>query len=325
MALSPSPLTSRTITSPAKSQLLSGSMSIRKEVRDQMRQKQVVNVILAVIVVFQLINLPGAILMHSAISIGTVVLGLVLCAIAMIFNFQGRVIIVSLLLIAVVDLGCGLMLLTTPMGLDASDLPIFDVLIVSEIIAVSLISPMSVFPVALSNIVFIIADLLFQPRTMQLDMVLKSDMAYNAIAQPISLQIVVAVVSFVWVRNALFALSRADRAEEIAEIRRKEAERQKILDEGVQHLSQVLTQAANGDRTVRANMGQDNILWRVGNSLNLLLTRTGRMGVLEQENRHLRQEVVRVTELWHVSEVMSRHTVGNSGPLNKKDKNERSV
>ncbi len=323
MALSP--LTSRLTTQSAKSQFLRSSVSIKKEVRDQIRQKQVVNVILAVIVVFQLINLPGAILMHSAVSIGTVVLGLVLCAIAMIFNFQGRVVVVSILLIAVVDLGCGLMLLTTPMGLDASDLPVFDVLIVSEIIAVSLISPMSVFPVALSNIVFIVADLLFQPRTMELNMVLKSDMAYNAIAQPISLQIVVAIVSFIWVRNALFALSRADRAEEIAEIRRKEAERQRILDEGVQHLSQVLTQAANGDRTVRANMGQDNILWRVGNALNLLLTRTGRMGVLEQENRQLRQEVARVTELWHVSKTMSRHSRGNSELLYGKDADQRRL
>ena len=323
MALSP--FASHITTVPVKDQLSKGRTSIKKEVRDQVRQKQVVNVILTAIVVFQLINLPGAILMHSAVSIGTVLLGLVLCAIAMIFNFQGRVIVVSILLIAVVDLGCGLMLLTTPMGLDASDLPVFDVLIVSEIIAVSLISPMSVFPVALSNIVFIIADLLFQPRTMELDMVLKSDMAYNAIAQPIALQIVVAVVSFVWVRNALFALSRADRAEEIAEMHRKEAERQQLLDEGIQHLSQVLTQAANGDRTARANMGQDNMLWRVGSSLNLLLTRTGRMGVLEQENRQLRQEVVRVTELWHVSKTMSRHR-GDSGSLHgTENRNQRQL
>ncbi len=323
MALSP--LASRMPTSPAKDQLLRGSISIKKEVRDQVRQKQVVNVILAAIVVFQLINLPGAILMHSTVSIGTVLLGLVLCAIAMIFNFQGRVIVVSILLIAVVDLGCGLMLLTTPMGLDASDLPIFDVLIVSEIIAVSLISPISVFPVALSNIVFIIADLLFQPRTMELNMVLKSDMAYNAISQPIALQIVVAVVSFVWVRNALFALSRADRAEEIAEMRRKEAERQQILDEGVQHLSQVLTQAANGDRTARANMSQDNMLWRVGSSLNLLLTRTGRMGALEQENRQLRLEVVRVTELWHVSKTMARHRGDSGSHYGTENRNQRPL
>ncbi len=57
------------------------------------------------------------------------------------------------------------------------------------------------------------------------------------------------------------SLWRADRAEEIAELKQREAEmqrreagRQQYLDAGVQHLSQVLVQAAKGDRTVRTQM-----------------------------------------------------------------------
>ncbi len=281
--------------------------------REHVHGKKVVNAILLVIALSQLIALPGALLMKSAASIGTVVLGLVLCAVALLFNQMGKVTVVSILLITVVDLGCGLMLLTTPMGLDVSDLPTFDLLVVSELIAVSLLTPISVFPVAVGNIVFIVADLLLQPRTSGLQMVLSSSMGFNAVAQPISLQIVVAVVSYIWVRSALRAMARADRAEEIAELQqreaelqKREAERQRHLDAGIQHLSQVLVKAANGDRTARAQMNQDNMLWRVGNSLNLLLTRLMRIGQIEQENKRLRAELTRTKESWHMERMRAQ-------------------
>ncbi len=295
--------------------------------REQVHRKRVVNIILLVITALQLIDLPGAIMMKSNVSVGTVLLGLVLCGIALLFNQIGKVTIVSILLIAVVDLGCGLMLLTTPMGLSVSDLPTFDILIVSELIAVSLLPPLSVFPVMFSNIAFIAADLALQPRTAELHMVLNSSMGFNAVAQPISLQIVVAVVSYVWVKNALVALARADRAEEIAEMQRREAtmlqretERQQHLDEGVQHLSHILVQAANGDRTVRAHMNQDNMLWRIGNSLNLLLTRVMRTAQLEQENKRLRTEVTTLTEARHLDKMRARtfsHAEGDSSARNR--------
>jgi hypothetical protein len=307
------PLTDRTAQKNTAQPFVTKTQNVYGALREQVHRKQVVNTILLVIAAFQLIDLPGAILMKSAASIGTVILGLFLCAIALVFNQMGKVTIVSILLITVVDLGCGLMLLTTPMGLGVSDLPVFDVLIVSELIAVSLLSPTSVFPVAVSNIAFIIADLVLQPKTMELQMVLTSSMGLNTIVQPISLQIVVAVVSFVWVRSALNALARADRAEEIAilqqreaEMQRREAERQQHIEVGVQQLSQILVKAANGDRTVRAQMNQDNMLWRIGNSLNLLLTRLMRTGQLEQENKRLHAELTALKEARHI-ERMKAH------------------
>lgn len=177
--------------------------------REAYHRKQFVSGVLLVIVLFQLVNLPGALLMHSAMDIGTVFLGLALCGVAALFNQFGKITIVGVMLIAVIDLGCGLMLLTSPMGLDVSDLPVFDVLLVSLLIAVSLLPAISVFPVALSNILFIGAVIMLQPHTMEMSMVLNSNMAYDTLIQPVSLQIVVAVVSYIWVRNALRAIARA--------------------------------------------------------------------------------------------------------------------
>jgi hypothetical protein len=274
--------------------------------RDVDRRKQIVSVVLLVITLFQVINLPGAIFMHSTIAIGTVVLGLILCVFAMLFNRLGRLTVVSLLLIAVVDLGCGLMLLMTPMGLDVGDLPIFDVLVISELIAVSLLPAASIFPVAASNIAFIVADLAFQPRTPGLNMMLTSSMGYNAIMQPIALQLVVGIVAYLWVRSTLREVARADRAEEVAELRKREVEQKLQLDAGVEYVSQILIRVANGERSLRVQMNNDDQLWRIGNSLNLLLTRLGRTGQIEQENKRLRDEVSRLTEALHVARTLSQ-------------------
>jgi hypothetical protein len=271
--------------------------------REQARRKQIVSAVLLVIVIFQFAELPGALIMHTAMDIGTVVLGLALCAVAALFNQFGKLTIVTVLLIAVIDLGCGLMLLTSPMGLDVSSLPVFDVLLVSELIAVSLLPAISVFPVALSNMLFTIVVLIFAPRTMELNMVLTSNMAYDTILQPLGLQIIVAVVSYIWVRSALRALARADRAEEISRLQRREAELlmreaefNHAFTQGSEHLLQVLVRAANGDPSMRSTLNQDHPLWRIGNALNVLLTRVGRMANAEQEIQRLRMTVAHLTE-----------------------------
>ncbi len=276
-------------------------------IRERARRRQVAGLVLLVITAFQLVDLPGAIMLHSMAAIGAVALGLVLCAVAMLFNRFGKVAIVSVLLVIVVDLGCGLMLLMSPLGLDVSSLPIFDVLIVSELIAVSLLPPSSVFVVALSNIIFILADITFQPATVDLKMVLHSNMGYSAVVQPISLQIVVAIVSYIWVRSALNAIARADQAEEIADLERREADRKRELDQGIEYLSHVLAQASNGDRDVRVNLSQDSMLWRVGNSFNMLLARLRRSDIVETENQRLQAEVNRLNEALRIARRLSWH------------------
>lgn len=278
--------------------------SITVAVGNRFQRKQIVNITLLVIVLFQLIQLPGALMMHTAMDIGTVVLGLALCGVAALFNQVGRITIVSILLIAVIDLGCGLMLLTSPMGLDVSEFPVFDVLLVSELIAVSLLPAISVFPVACSNILFIIAVIALMPHTMNLNMMLESNMAYNTLVQPVSLQIVVALVSYVWVRSALRALARADRAEEIARLQRREAEllnremeRTRQLNAGSEHLLDVLVRAANGDQMVQTGLTQNHPLWRVGNAINVLLSRTRRPDRAEEEAKQLRIANARLNQL----------------------------
>ena len=150
---------------------------------------------------------------------------------------------------------------------------------------------------------FTIAVLMLAPHTMELNMVLTSNMAYNTILQPLGLQIIVAVVSYIWVRSALRALARADRAEEVsrlqrreAELLRREAEFNQLFTQGSEHLLQVLVCAANGDKRARSTLNQDHPLWRIGNALNVLLTRVGRMANAQQEIQRLRMTIAQLTE-----------------------------
>jgi hypothetical protein len=309
-----------------------------QRVRKEVRRQQVVTFILFVIFLFQLISLPGAIIMQSTLSIGTVIFGIALCGIAMMFNRMGKVGVVSILLILVVDLGCGLMLLTPGMGmggmsggssmggmssmgsmhssmggmssmgssstvsLDVSELPTFDLLVISELIAVSLLPAASIFPVAISNILFIVGMVVFMPHSAALDQLLKSSMAYDAISQPISLQIVVAAIAYMWVRSALRAAVRADRAEEIAalqrskaELQQREVEQKHMMETGINELLQGLSLGVNGKET-SINLRQDHMLWKVGNAVNLMLTRLRRTRQIDQENNRLRAQVVQLRE-----------------------------
>ena len=106
-------------------------------VYEKNRRKQVVIFVLLVIVAFQAIDLLGSFLSHSMTDVWTALLGFALCGIALVFHKSGQMAVVSVLLIIVVDLGCGVMLLFSPMGLDVGSLPVFDVLLLSELIAVS--------------------------------------------------------------------------------------------------------------------------------------------------------------------------------------------
>src|SRR5207245_8385274 len=117
----------------------------------------------------------------SFIAIGTILLSLALCGVAILFNQLGKVTVVSLLLILVVDLGCTFTLLMFPRGLDVGELPAFDVLLVSELIAVSLLPTLMVFPVATSNILFIITIISFQPHTPELNLILSSNSGYTVV------------------------------------------------------------------------------------------------------------------------------------------------
>jgi len=207
-------------------------------------------------------------------GIAIVVLG---CLAAIPLNRAGYGRTAGVLLVVTVDLALAGTLLTVGGGLDPLYLPAFYLLVTSELIAVSLLPPARVFLLALAHSLCIALDEQVQVHTMMWDQMMTTPgIFYSLIAGPIALQLIVALVSYLWVHSAQLALRRVDRAEEIALWEHRDAERTRELVEGVQQLLAVHVHLANGDFTTRPPAMRDRTLWQVGASLNNLIARLAR-------------------------------------------------
>jgi hypothetical protein len=97
-------------------------------------------------------------------------------------------------------------------------------------------------------------------------------------------------------RSQESSILRADRAEELAELERRELDRTHELEEGVRQLLAVHVHLANGDFNVRAPAIRNSLLWQIGSSLNNLIARLGRLAQADFVLRRTQEEANRVTE-----------------------------
>lgn len=174
-------------------------------------------------------------------------------------------------------------------------------LVGSELVAASVLFPGSVFVVACLNSVLIWASITFSPHTPAFALVLASNDAQQAYAGPIAMQFIVAIVAFLWARSTLGALRRADRAEEIAELERREVERQRQLEADAHSLLDVHVRLANGDFGARVPSLRSQVLWQVGSSLNNLVGRLARYAQAEFTLRREQEEVRRLADALYVA------------------------
>jgi hypothetical protein len=222
-----------------------------------------------------------------------IVMFLVACT-AVAFNKRGKVVIVGIMLIVTFDFALIFTLLSYPHAtLTQNAVPIYDLFVLSDIIAVSLLPASSILYVAIFHSIFMCADIALQPHTPDLQYLVTST-GYSFMIRPLTIQIVVGLVMYLWVRNTIKALERADKAELIAELERTIALQKKDLDEGIQQILQTLVRAANGDLKSRAPLARENVLWQVGISLNTLLSRLQRSSQNERELQRIRSELERL-------------------------------
>lgn len=295
-------------------------------VREQIRRSRVAS-LLILGVMFATLLLVSIII---AVSPATFVLpqtlivtaiGIVCCLCAIPLNRRGRITAVGVLLIIAVDVVVGGVILSERSGLDPLFLSMFDLLVVAELIAASLLSPTSVFSIALLNLVLVIMDINLQPHSMMwMQMIGSEQLSYSLILRPAILYFVVAAVAYLWVKSALNALRRADRAELIAKLERRDAERTQQIEEAVEQILAVHVRVANGDLNARASVYQNRMLWQVGLALNNLLSR---FKSSTQSERYLQRVQKEVTDLrqvlrqWRKGEPLRWYSPGQSllGPL----------
>ena len=225
--------------------------------------------------------------------------GVLICVL---FNRLGNVSAAAILLILIINAAVLASLVGQSGGLTVDSLPAFDLLVISVVVGASLLPGLAAFLVAAINIGAICLAFFLLPHAPDLEHELTDPSVLGGgtlaivalLSRPIALQIIIAVVAFLWVRGTDQAIRRADRAEEIASLEHTLADQKRQLDIGIQQILQTHVRAANGDYTARAPLGQDNILWQIASSLNNLLSRLQRSGQAEHQLRRTDEEIRRL-------------------------------
>jgi hypothetical protein len=252
------------------------------------------SIILLIALVVSIAFVPAALTSDSLHVLAPDIGLFLVCCIAIPLNKRGYVTLVGVLIVAAVDIALIYSLLSYPdFRLTQNAVPIYDLFVLADLIAVSLLPINSIIYVSLFHSLFMCADIAFQPHTADLGFLLTST-DYSIMVRPLTIQIVVALITYLWVRNTLKAMERANRAEVIAQLERTIA-RQKIeLDEGIQQVLYTLVRAANGDLHVRTPLAREHVLWQVDIALNTLLSRLQRANLHEQELQKIKLELGRM-------------------------------
>ncbi len=245
--------------------------------REAARRGKLASVVLFFVILLVLPAIPSAI--GNPVLTITLTLVLIMDGLALALNRSGKTNLAGILVVISIEIGLGTSILTVPGQFGVSNLPMLDLMVQAECVAVSLFVPGSVFFVAVVNSLFFICVLNLTPVTPELAQLLKTD-ASRIVSSPIILQVIVATVTYLWVSSANRAIQRADRAEEIAALEHREIERQQReieekqqLDMGIQQILQTHVQVANGNFSARSPLSKDNVLWQIAYSLNNLLAR----------------------------------------------------
>ncbi|HEX6800543.1 MAG TPA: hypothetical protein VF116_22720 [Ktedonobacterales bacterium] len=246
------------------------------EAREKLRRSRLVAwLILGLLVGVVILSPLGLQDARARWVLGAWVLGLVLAAV---LNRRSYVTAAGVTLVALISGGILAANLASPIGLTMGELPNFDAYVVPVVIAASVLPRASGFAVAALNSLLIAGNYAWQPHNANIaqDVHLYSSATVQTISllvRPIALLFVLAVVAYLWRRGTDRAIRRADRAEEIAELERREIERTREIEDGVNQLLAVHVRLANGDFGARVPPLSSAPLWQIGNSLNHLIAR----------------------------------------------------
>lgn len=252
------------------------------------------------------LGMLGGLLTVSPIAIGDGIAALAyLCFLALqlatiSLNRAGRITLSGIVLVASMNSGIFAYMWSSPLGLTMGQLPNYDAIAVSVVMAASVLPRRSGFIVAALNSVMIVADYTLRPHNANViaDAALYPSVTIQTISllvRPIALQFVFALVAFLWVRGTDIATRRADRAEVVASLEYRELERTRTLEEGVHYLRQTLAQWAQGNFTQRIPAMPHEVLEQIRADLNTYVERYGPVIHASYYLRRLQGEVEYLT------------------------------
>src|SRR5881227_409017 len=277
------------------------------------RGKYISNTLLGMIaILIVVLVLIGGMVNHSLLP-NLILTLLFLCAGAF-FNQRGRVIVSGVIVVLVLDVSImGTFLAFGKMT--AFLLPLLDLLVIPELFAASLLPPRFVFFDMVLHIVYVICALTFLfPKDAELTALLSHSASFgDALAKPVVIQVITAIISYTWMRSVIRSVERADRATSLAVLERNvaeqaqhEAEQKHQLEREIQEIIQVHSQVANGYFEARVPLRQGNVLWPVAGSLNNLIAR---FQSLLRETQRLRRTEEAIAHYFHARNGVNNGTI----------------
>lgn len=253
--------------------------------------------LLVLVVIGMLI--PATLFIPNRYTLWLCLMLMLVCLLCLLLNRAGKVLAACSLLVVSVETAIGLVIWSTR-PFDTFNLPLYDIFIVGELLAVSLLPASSVFGVLLLNALFIGLSLSFQPHTLPL-MVLLRTQYYNSLARPLVVQVVVAVITYLWVRSNEHANLRADQAETIARLEhdllahtQDVAQQKERLEQDIQSLVAMHNQAIRGQLQPTLSQIQSPILFPLHTAFSLLYARLHRAYQVEHGHATLLQAIEEV-------------------------------
>jgi hypothetical protein len=258
--------------------------------REAIRKSRLLSIIVGCLLISFAAFIPGCLALPNHYVIVADLGMMPFCILALILNKTQKPTLAGVLLTVAFELALILVVLTsTPF--DEPSLQQYELFVFGELLAVSLITPASVFAVGIFNIGFISWSLVFQtPKDPHLIAVLQTQFAPIWI-RPVAVQFLVAGVTYLWVISATKAIARANQAEMIAKLEHEMADQKRDLEAGIQQILQTHVQVANGNFNARAPLTHDNVLWQIAQALNNLLIRFQRAVQAERELKRLEEAI----------------------------------
>ncbi len=252
--------------------------------------------------ILPLFFIAGLIIAPTAIPVPTywipVCFLLVLGCVALLFNRMGYVTLGGISSVLAIDITLVILLKTLPTGIRNSNIPDFDLFLLSVLVG-GIVLPRRLLPFsAVLNLLLIFALFTFSPHDLLLNQEIKINQggfAYSELSDAFLLQIVGTAIAWLSAWSVDNALLRASRAEELAEARQRLGEQTYLLanqnarlEYGLNVLKDAHARFANGDYKARANL-QDNELSSLAFSFNLLAERLNRVAQEAQSYERLEQ------------------------------------
>ena len=257
------------------------------EMRDAVRKSRLTSSVLFFFTVMVIGLLPACYISPYP-SYFWLTLGLaVACIIGLILNRQGLTKTAgSFVTLAAFTALTAALFSTVPF--DETTLQGYDMYIIVELLAVSLLPARNVFIFLALSIAAILVTLFTMQHSHTLDTDLQTRIVI-ILARPIGTLFLGSGVAFILASHLTRAIKRVEQAEEIARLEHELVKRSDALQQDIQQILATHVAVANGDYNARAPLSQDNVLWQIARSLNTLLVRHQRAVQAEYQLREINQ------------------------------------